>query len=88
MFSVDTQQLKNAKLNSITELTNHVDVNLKPWFLIKSGYYIVPSPSTALDFPHLIQKISRFYLKEKLIVTNQTDQKPILIPPIGKHNFA
>ena len=22
--------------------------NLKPWFLIKSGYYIVPSPSTAL----------------------------------------
>ena len=27
---------------------NHVDVNLKPHFLIKSGYYIVPSPSTAL----------------------------------------
>ena len=27
---------------------NHVDVNLKPRFLNKSGYYIVPSPSTAL----------------------------------------
>ena len=26
---------------------NHVDVNLHPGFLIKSGYYIVPSPSTA-----------------------------------------
>ena len=48
MFSVDTQQLKNGILISITELTNHVDVNLKPWFLIKSGYYIVPSLSTAL----------------------------------------
>jgi hypothetical protein len=27
---------------------NHVDTNLNLWFLIKSGYYIVPSPSTAL----------------------------------------
>ena len=27
---------------------NHVDINLKPQFLIKSGYYIAPSPSTAL----------------------------------------
>ena len=27
---------------------NHVDFYLKPWFLIKSGYYIVPSPSIAL----------------------------------------
>ena len=27
---------------------NHVDFYLKPWFLIKSSYYIVPSPSTAL----------------------------------------
>ena len=27
---------------------NHVDMNLKPRYLIKSGYYIVPSPSTAL----------------------------------------
>ena len=27
---------------------NHVDVNLTLWFLIKSGYYIVTSPSTAL----------------------------------------
>ena len=31
----------------LSELLKHVDVNLKPW-LIKSGYYIVPSPSTAL----------------------------------------
>ena len=27
---------------------NHVDVNLTLWFLIKSGYYIVTSPSTVL----------------------------------------
>ena len=27
---------------------NHVDFYLKPWFLTKSSYYIVPSPSTAL----------------------------------------
>ena len=39
MFSAD--QLIIQKLN-------HVDINLKPRFLIKSGYYIVPSPSTAL----------------------------------------
>ena len=32
----------------IFQLLNHVDVNLKPQFLIKSGYCIVPSPSTAL----------------------------------------
>ena len=62
MFSVDTQQLKNAKLNSITELTNHVDVNLKPWFLIKSGYYIVPGPSTALIFTYVPRR-STWYLK-------------------------
>jgi len=33
--------------NWILQLLNHVNVNLKPQFLIKSGYYIVPSPSTA-----------------------------------------
>jgi hypothetical protein len=27
---------------------NHVGINLKPLLLIKGGYYIVPSPSTAL----------------------------------------
>ena len=27
---------------------NHVDFNVKSQFLIKSGYYIVPIPSTAL----------------------------------------
>ena len=29
---------------------NHVDINLKSRFLIRSGYYIVPSPSTALGW--------------------------------------
>ena len=38
---------KNA--NDILQSLNHVEINLKLWFLIKSGYYIVPSPSTALD---------------------------------------
>ena len=27
---------------------NHIEINLKQRFLIKSGHYIVPSPSTAL----------------------------------------
>ena len=34
----------------IFQSLNHVEVNLKPQFLIKSGYYISPSPSTALHF--------------------------------------
>ena len=35
--------------NFIVQSLHHVDVNLKPRFLIKSGYYIVPSPSTTLE---------------------------------------
>ena len=43
-FSIGTQQLKNGFFfHSLI----HVD-NLKPRFLIKSYYYIVPSPSTVL----------------------------------------
>ena len=45
VFSVDTQQLK-TEIEMFQSL-NHVDANLKPQFLIKSGCYIVPSPSTA-----------------------------------------
>ena len=33
---------------AITKPCMYVDINLKLRFLIKSGYYIVPSPSTAL----------------------------------------
>ena len=44
IISVDTQQLKTVI--EMFQLLNHVDVNLK--LLIKSGYYIVPSPSTTL----------------------------------------
>ena len=44
--------------NQILQSLNHVDVNLKPRFLIKTGYYFVPSPSTALvkTFLHLLLK--------------------------------
>ena len=35
--------------NIIFQSLNHVENNLKPWFLVKSGYYIVLSPSTALE---------------------------------------
>ena len=35
--------------NYILKSLNYVYVYLKPWFLIKSGHYIVPSPSTALS---------------------------------------
>jgi hypothetical protein len=37
----------------IFQSLNYVGVNLKAQFLIKSGYYIVPSPSTAI---HLIKQ--------------------------------
>ena len=43
MFSVDNSD-GSWSLRSL----NHVEVNLKPQFLIKSGFHIVPSPSTAL----------------------------------------
>jgi hypothetical protein len=38
---IQTEQLNIQSLN-------HVDTYLKPQFLIKSGYYILPSPSTNL----------------------------------------
>jgi hypothetical protein len=44
-FSFDAQQLKNRNLIPITEPYRD---NLKPLVLIKSSYYIVPKPSTAL----------------------------------------
>ena len=40
--------ISNKKLGGYKIMRNTVDINLKSWFLIKSGYYIVPSPSTAL----------------------------------------
>ena len=49
VFSVDAQQLKNGNMIFFQSL-NHVDINLKLRFLIKSGYYIVPSSSTALAY--------------------------------------
>ena len=45
-FSAEIDQLFFGNL--ILQSLNHVDVNLKSWFIIKSRYYIVPSPSTAL----------------------------------------
>jgi hypothetical protein len=46
-ISVDAQQLKTEIL--FFQSLNHVDFDLKPQFLIKSGYYIVPSPFTPLE---------------------------------------
>ena len=43
----DTQQLKNGNLIFFS-ITEPYRDNLKPRFLIKSGYYIVPSLSTDL----------------------------------------
>ena len=36
--------------SSIFQSLNHLGINLKALFLIKSGYYIVPSASTTLTF--------------------------------------
>ena len=43
-WSADHQKMEIIFYNPL----NHVDINLKPWFIIKSSKYIVPSPSTAL----------------------------------------
>ena len=51
MFSAHQLIIQNG--NYIFQSLNHVDINLKPHFLIKCGYHIVPSPSTAL--PDLLQ---------------------------------
>ena len=53
---------------------NHVDINLKPRFLIKSGYYIVPSPSTALSNTYKSVLWTVDLLKQKWI------QNCILVP--------
>ena len=45
-IQTDQRIIQKRKLE--IQSLNYVDINLKLWFLIKSGYYIVPSPSTAL----------------------------------------
>ena len=40
--------MDNSDRNHIFQSLNHVEFNEQSWFLIKNGYYIVPSPSTAL----------------------------------------
>ena len=50
-FSAEIDQLIFG--NYILQSPNHVELNVKPLSLIKSGYYIVPSPSTVLNFSHL-----------------------------------
>ena len=40
----------NFDADQIFQSLNHVEINLKPQFLIRSGYYIVPNPSTTLRF--------------------------------------
>ena len=45
VFSAD-----NYDENLIFQSLKQVEVNLKPWFWIKSSCYIVPSPSTTLVF--------------------------------------
>ena len=82
MFSVDTQQLKNGNLIffSITEPFKN---NLEPRFLIKSYYYIVPSPSTALsetdEIPYLLIKnrciSSKTKIEENVKKTYEPDRK-------------
>ena len=47
MSSADQLIFQKRVLDFFQSL-NHVDMNLKPQFLIKSVNYIVPSPSTTL----------------------------------------
>ena len=47
-FSAEIDQLIFG--NYILQSPNHVKLNVKALSLFKSGYYTVPSPSTALNF--------------------------------------
>ena len=50
---------------------NHLDVDLKPWFLVQSGYHIVPSPSTAIAVASLDVEYSYMGLGvKKRLVSN------------------
>ena len=50
VFSVDQQENSwKTEIRFFFQSLNHVDFYLKPQFLIKSGYYIVPISSTALS---------------------------------------
>ena len=51
---------------------NHVGVNLKSWFLIKSRYYIVPSPSTALLYVFTVYLFAFF--SREVVVTYHVSQ--------------
>ena len=45
-ISWSSKLIQTHKLDFL--ITNQVDINLKPQFLIESGYYFVPSPSITL----------------------------------------
>ena len=60
---------------------NHVDFYLKPQYLIKSGYNIVPSPSTALMLLYSLaqdQYHKIFYDQRKPNGMKQTKLRPYL----------
>ena len=73
-FYLSSTLLNNLKVQTITfpadnsnwkkvfKILNHVEVNFKLWLLIKSGYYIVPRPSTALK----PSNVATFYGQSKL----------------------
>ena len=69
----------------LQSLFNHVEVNLKSQFLIKSSYYIVPSPSTALiNNNHIIMRQLRLHLCRLNIFFFSLSTKDILIIVRGK----
>ena len=57
---------------------NHVDFYFKPQFLVKSGYYIVPSPSTTLVFLNAHQQTTKIYwLHRNYDCNNSRSKVPI-----------
>ena len=58
--------------NYIFQSLNYVDMNLMPRFLIKNGFYIVPSPSTAFEFNKTDKSFSfqgceKYFLCDKVV---------------------
>ena len=46
----------------------HIDFNLKPRFLSKIGYYIVPTPSTALVLKIQMEKTINYQMQFEILV--------------------
>ena len=74
----------------ILESLYHVDVNLKLRFLIKSGYYIVPIPSTALvKLFQTFAQVKQIYLKKDVHTSVSYETiKLVNLKPVKSYTYS